>query len=105
MVVAFTTGFLFVYGLAADVLFRHRTFLPSRFEVLAHYHLMALFAVSFTRHAIAKPLFYIPFVLVAVTLEMAILRQVWRISLQHTLSAGSHLGAGTFRRGPIEKWR
>jgi methionine sulfoxide reductase heme-binding subunit len=67
MVVAFTTGFLFVYGLAADVLFRHRTFLPSRFEVLAHYYLMALFAVSFTRHAIAKPIFYTPFVLVAVT--------------------------------------
>jgi hypothetical protein len=67
MVVAFTTGFLFIYGLAADVLFRHRTFLPSRFEALAHYYLMALFAVSFTRHAITKPFFYTPLVLVAVT--------------------------------------
>src|SRR5579864_8792554 len=66
MVVAFTTGFLFIYGLAADVLFRHRTFLPSRFEA-AHCDLMALFALSFTRHAITKPFFYTPLVLVAVT--------------------------------------
>ena len=64
MVVAFTTGFLFIYALAAGVLLRHRTFLPSRFEALAHYYLMALFAVSFTRHAITRPLFYTPFVLV-----------------------------------------
>ena len=67
MVIAFTTGFLFIYGLAADVLFRHRTFLRSRFEALAHYYLMALFAVSFTRHAITKSFFYTPLVLVAVT--------------------------------------
>jgi len=67
MVVAFTTGFLFIYALAANVLFRHRTFLPSRFEALAHYYLMALFAVSFTRHAIKEPAFYTPFFLVAVT--------------------------------------
>jgi hypothetical protein len=67
MVVPFTIGFLFIYGLAADVLFRHRTFLPSGFEALAHYYLMVLFAVSFTRHAITKPLFYTPLVLVAVT--------------------------------------
>ncbi len=52
IVVAFTTRFLFIYGLAADVLFRHRTFLPPRFEALPHYY---LFAVSFTRHAITKP--------------------------------------------------
>ena len=67
MVVAFTTGFLLIYGLAADVLFRHRIFLPSRFEALAHCYLMALFAVSFTRHAITKPFLYTPLVLVAVT--------------------------------------
>jgi len=67
MIVAFATGFLFIYGLAADVLFHHRAFLPSRFEVLAHYYLMALFAVSFTRHAITKPALYTPFVLVAIT--------------------------------------
>jgi hypothetical protein len=39
MLVAFTTGYLFIYGLAADVLFRHRKFLPARFEALAHYYL------------------------------------------------------------------
>ena len=67
MVVAFTIGFLFIYALAADVLFRHRTFWSSRFEALAHYYLMTLFAVSFMRHAIATPPFYTPFVLVAVS--------------------------------------
>ena len=67
MVVAFTTGFLFIYALAAGVLFRHLIFWSSRFEAVAHYYLMTLFAVSFTRHALTKPLFYIPFVLVAVT--------------------------------------
>ena len=67
MVVAFTTGFLFIYALAAGVLFRRRPFVSSHLEALAHYYLMALFAVSFTRHAIARPLFYTPFVLVAIT--------------------------------------
>ena len=67
MVIAFTTGFLFIYGLAADVLFRHGTFLPSRFEALAHYYLISLFTVSFTRRATKEPAFYTPFVLVAVT--------------------------------------
>jgi hypothetical protein len=37
------------------------------FEALAHYYLATLFVVSFTRHAITRPLFYTPFVLVAVT--------------------------------------
>jgi methionine sulfoxide reductase heme-binding subunit len=67
MLVAFTTGFLLIYGLAAGVLLRHLTFWSLRFEALAHYYLMALFAVSFTRHAIKEPAFYTPFVLVAVT--------------------------------------
>ena len=67
MVVAFTTGFLFIYALAAGVLFRRRPFLSSHLEALAHYYLMALFAVSFTRHAIARPLFYTPFALIAIT--------------------------------------
>src|SRR5579864_1299217 len=66
MVVAFTTGFLFIYALAAGVLFR-LPFCSSRFEALAHWYLMALFAVSFTRHAIVRPLFYTPFVLIAIT--------------------------------------
>jgi hypothetical protein len=67
MVVAFPAGFLFIYALAAGVLFRDLTFWPSRFEALAHYYLMTLFAVSFTLHAITRPVFYTPFVLVAVT--------------------------------------
>jgi len=67
MVVPFTTGFLFIYALTAGVLFRRRLSLSSQLEALAHYYLMALFAVSFTRHAIARPLFYTPFVLIAIT--------------------------------------
>lgn len=67
MVVAFATGFLFIYALATGVLFRHLPFWSSRFEALAHYYLMSLFVVSFTRHAMTRPLFYTPFVLVAVT--------------------------------------
>jgi len=67
MVIAFTTGFLFIYALAAGILFRNRPFLSSHLEALAHYYLMALFTVSFTRHAIARPLFYTPFVLIAIT--------------------------------------
>jgi len=63
MVVAFTTGFLLIYGLAADVLFRHRTFWSPRFEALALYYLVALFAFSFTRNATKKPAFYAPFLL------------------------------------------
>ncbi len=67
MLAPFTIGFLFIYGLAADVLFRPIPFWSSRFESLAHYYLMALFAVSFARHAIKEPAFYTPFVVVAVT--------------------------------------
>ncbi len=66
MVVAFTIGFLFIYTLAAGVLFRQLTFWSSRFEALAHHYLITLFAVSFTRHALTKPLLYTPFALVAV---------------------------------------
>jgi sulfoxide reductase heme-binding subunit YedZ len=67
VVVSFTTGFLFIYALAGGILFRHLTFLSSHFEALAHYYLMTLFMVGFTLHAITRPLFYTPFILVAVT--------------------------------------
>lgn len=67
MPVPFTIGFLFIYALAIGVLFRRLPFWSSRFEALAHWYLMALFAVSFMRHAMTRPLFYTPFVLVAVT--------------------------------------
>jgi sulfoxide reductase heme-binding subunit YedZ len=67
MPIAFTIGFLLIYALAADVLLRYLTFWSSRFEALAHYYLISLFTVSFTRHAIKEPAFYTPFVLVALT--------------------------------------
>jgi methionine sulfoxide reductase heme-binding subunit len=66
VLVAFVTGFLFIYALAADVLFRHRTLWSARFETLVHYYLMVLFVVGFTLSGIARPLFYTPFILVAV---------------------------------------
>jgi hypothetical protein len=43
------------------------SFWSLRFETLAHYYLISLFTVSFTRHAIKEPAFYTPFVLVTVT--------------------------------------
>ena len=67
MPIPFTVGFLLIYALAAGVLFRRRPFLSSHLEALAHYYLISLFTVSFTRHAIKEPAFYTPFVLVAVT--------------------------------------
>src|SRR5262249_1715744 len=67
VVVAFVTGYLFIYALASDILFRRRTFQSSRFEALAHYYLMTLFVVGFALSGITRPLFYTPFVLVAVT--------------------------------------
>jgi sulfoxide reductase heme-binding subunit YedZ len=66
MPIPFTVGFLLIYALAAGVLLRHLTFWSLRFEALAHYYLISLFTVSFTRHAIARPLFYTPFVLIAI---------------------------------------
>ena len=89
MVVAFTTGFLFIYALAAGILFRHLTFFSSHFEPLAHYYLMSLFVVSFTRHAMTRPLFYTPFVAVAVT------ALVMRIAVAIRLSKERMLGAST----------
>jgi sulfoxide reductase heme-binding subunit YedZ len=65
VVVAFTTGFLFIYALAAGVLFRHHIFWSSRFEAFAHYYLMILFVVGFTLSGITRPFFYTPFILVA----------------------------------------
>jgi methionine sulfoxide reductase heme-binding subunit len=67
MPIPFTVGFLLIYALAAGVLLRHLTFWSLRLEALAHYYLMALFTVSFTRHAIARPVFYSPFALIAIT--------------------------------------
>ena len=67
MPIPFTVGFLLIYALGVGVLLRHLTFWSLRFEALAHYYLISLFTVSFTRHAMTRPLFYTPFVLVAVT--------------------------------------
>jgi len=89
MVVAFTTGFLLIYGLAADVLLRHRTFWSSRFGALAHYYLMALFAVSFTRHAIKEPAFYTPFVLAAVTAIVVRIAVAIRSRKEHVFGASA----------------
>lgn len=37
------------------------------FEAVAHYYLMSLFVVGFTLSGITRPLFYTPFILVAIT--------------------------------------
>jgi len=87
MVVAFTTGFLFIYALAAGVLFRRRPFLSSHLEALAHYYLMSLFVVSFTRHAMTRPLFYTPFVLVAITALGVRIAAAIRSRKEHVVAA------------------
>jgi sulfoxide reductase heme-binding subunit YedZ len=89
MPIPFTVGFLFIYALAAGVLLRHLTFLPSRFEALAHYYLMALFAVSFTRHAIKEPAFYTPFILVAVTAIGVRIAVTLRSRKEHVVEAST----------------
>jgi hypothetical protein len=65
---AFTTGFLFIYALAARVLVRHQTFwlTSQHFEAAAHYFLITLFAFAFAHSGLPRPLFYAPFVLAAV---------------------------------------
>jgi len=65
---AFTTGFLFIYALAAGVLLRYHKFWVTspHFEALAHYFLITLFAFAFVLSGLTRPLFYAPFVLAAV---------------------------------------
>ena len=86
VVVAFTTGFLFIYALAADVVFRHRIFWSSRFEAFVHYYLMTLFAVGFTLSGITRPLFYTPFVLVGVTAAAVRIAAATRSRKEHALA-------------------
>jgi methionine sulfoxide reductase heme-binding subunit len=68
VVVAFSTGFLFIYALAADVLFSHRTFwlASPRFEACAHYFLIAVFGWGFALSGLKRPLFYTPFLLTVI---------------------------------------
>jgi methionine sulfoxide reductase heme-binding subunit len=87
MVVAFPTGFLFIYALAAGILFRRLRFCSPRFEALAHCYLMALFVVSFTQHAITRPLFYTPFILVALISIGARVAVAIRSRKEHILGA------------------
>lgn len=88
MVVAFTTGFLFIYALAAGVLFR-LPFWSPHFEALAHYYLATLFVVSFTRHAITRPLFYTPFVFVAVSAVGVRIAAATRSRKEHVVGASA----------------
>src|SRR5262249_17286850 len=89
MVIAFTTGYLFIYGLAVGPLYHHPPALFSYFEALAHYYLMTLFAVSFTGHAMTKPLFYTPFALVAVAAIGLRIAAAFQARKEQTLSASA----------------
>jgi hypothetical protein len=89
MPIPFTVGFLLIYALAACVLLRHLTFWSLRFEALAHYYLIGLFTVSFTRHAIKEPAFYTLFVLVAVTAIVVRIAVAIRSRKQHVLGVGT----------------
>jgi hypothetical protein len=89
MPIPFTVGFLLIYALAAGVLVRHLTFWSLRFEALAHYYLISLFTVSFTRHAIKEPFFYAPLVLVAVTAIGVRIAVAIRSRKEHVLGVGT----------------
>jgi hypothetical protein len=89
MPIPFTVGFLLIYALAAGVLLRHLTFWSLRLEALAHYYLISLFTVSFTRHAIKEPFFYAPLVLVAVTAIGVRIAVAVRSRKEHPLGAAA----------------
>lgn len=89
VVVSFATGFLFIYTLAADVLLHHRTFLSSRLEAAAHYYLLTLFVVGFTLSGITRPLFYTPFILVAVAAVGVRIAVAVRSRKEHLLGASA----------------
>jgi methionine sulfoxide reductase heme-binding subunit len=89
ILIAFSTGFLLIYALAADVLSRHRAFSSSRFKAFAHYYLMTLFVVGFTLSGITRPLFYTPFILVAVTAIGARVAAAVRSRREQTLRASA----------------
>ena len=89
VVAAFVTGFLFIYALAADVLFRHRIFWSLRCEAVAHFYLMILFVVGFTLSGITRPLFYTPSVLVAVTAIGVRTAVAIRLRREHVVEASA----------------
>jgi hypothetical protein len=68
VVVAFSTGFLLIYALAAGVLLGHGAFCvpPPRFESCAHYFLIATFGWGFALSGLRRPLFYTPFLLTVI---------------------------------------
>ena len=65
------------------------SFWSLRFETLAHYYLISLFTVSFTRHAIKEPAFYTPFVLVAVAAIVVRIAVAIRSRKEHPLGAAA----------------
>ena len=89
VVVSFVAGFLFIYTLAADALFRHSKFLSSHFEAVAHYYLMTLFVVGFTLSGITRPLFYAPFILVAVSAVGVKIAAAIRSRKEHVLGVSA----------------
>jgi methionine sulfoxide reductase heme-binding subunit len=68
VLVAFVTGFPFIYALAFATALRDREFwlTSPRFEAFAHCLLLTLFAFAFALHGITKPVFYAPFVFAAI---------------------------------------
>jgi hypothetical protein len=89
VVVAFVTGFLFIYALAADVMLRHGTFWSSRFEAFAHYYLMTLFVVGFALSGMARPFFYAPFILAAIIAMAVRIAAAVRSRREQVLRAGA----------------
>ena len=91
LVVAFSTGFLFVYALAAGVLLGHGAFWAAspRFESCAHYFLITVFGWGFALSGVMRPLFYTPFLLTVVAAIGVRIAVAIRARKEHVLGASA----------------
>jgi hypothetical protein len=91
VVVAFSTGFLFVYALAAGVLLGHGAFWVASplFESRAHYFLIAVFGWGFALSGVRRPLFYTPFLLIVVAAIGVRIAAAIRARKEHVLGASA----------------
>jgi hypothetical protein len=66
--IAFVTGFPFIYALAFATVLRDRNFWLTSpyFEAFAHYLLLTLFTFAFALHGLTYPVFYAPIIFAAI---------------------------------------
>ncbi len=91
VIVAFSTGFLSIYALAAGVLFSNRTFwlASPRFEACAHYFLIAVFGWGFALSGLRRPLFYTPFLVTVIAAIAVKIAAAIRARKEHVFGASA----------------